>query len=231
MTTIEDLLPQVRMELGGRTDQDANIRQWIKDAYLDVGMTFPLETLEVSLTTQTVQDTDTYAYPNDCRAIKALTLMNNLSTPASPVPLTKKNIQVVRRYQIGTTGVPAIWAPFGTNFMLRATPNYTYDLIIDYWQIPQMAVAADGSEDLPNTVVNVPSDWLEIVVFEAAKRGHTKLQEYDKAQAVHQITHGDPNSQLGFPGLIKEKLTRKGAENGVSDFGLRPRVRPYGSSR
>ena len=224
--TLGSFVPDVRFNLGGRTDINDNISKWLRDAYREIAMGYPLETLEESVQNSTVAGIDTYDYPPNARGLKSIVVLNGVN----PVPLTKKNIQVVRRYQINTPGIPSIWAPFGpTTFMMRATPNGTYPLLLDYWKKP--AIDADEADvDVINACeAELPDDWFEILKQSATQKGHLDLQEADKAQAVRQILNGDPNNQKGWPGMIKERLNRNASENSLSNYGMRPRIRRYTS--
>lgn len=224
--TLGSFVDAVRFNLGNRTDLNDRISNWLKLAYREIAMGYPLETLEETVTNYTVSGIDTYNYPDDARGLKALTLMNGVQT----ISLVKKNIQVVRRYQIDTTGVPSIWAPFKNTFIMRATPNNSYELILDYWKKP--AIGAD--ETVVATInaceIELPDDWFEILIQSATQKAHNDLQEADKAMAVRQLLNGDPGNSKAFPGMIKEHMTRDASENVLSNYGLRPRIRRYTST-
>lgn len=222
---LSDFTDKVKFNLGNRSNIDDRIRNWLVDAYREIAMGYPLETLELSVVSSTVQDIDAYDYPDDARAIKALTITNN----NSPVPLIPKNIQVIRRYQVTTTGVPAIWCGWQNQMLLRAVPNGAYPLYIDYWQKP--VVDETDSDTIDATSIQLPDDWFEILVQAATQKGHSDLQEKDKAMALRQLLNGDPDSSKGFPGMIKERLTRNAAESSMSNYGMRPRIRRYTSGR
>lgn len=225
MSTISDFVPKVRSRMGGRTDIDARITDWLAQAYQELAE-YDLETLETSDTFATVDGTDSYAYPTDARAIKSLVLLND----TTPVPLTKKNINIVRRYQTANEAVPAIWAPYGANILLRPVPNDTYTVNRDYWLKPQIDI--EDSESTKNAVdVLLPLDWNEILIASAVEKGHLELVERDKAMEVHQLIHGDPHPTKGFPGMLKERLNRNAMENASSEYGMRPRIRRYTSGR
>lgn len=223
--TLGSFITQVRPKLGNRTDIDDRITQWLMEAYREISMGYDLETLEATVVNSTVYNIDTYSYPTGARAIKSLMLLNG----NSPVTPTKKDIRVVRRYQVGILGVPSIWAPFAAQFMLRPTPSQAYPLTIDYWVMP--TIVETSATTINATLIKLPQDWFDILTYLAAEKGHQELQEMDKSEQVHQLIFGDPNPSKGRPGMIKERINRNAAENSISNFGIRPRVRPYGSSR
>ncbi len=221
--TIGDLVPKVKLKLGGRTDINARITEWLMDAYREIAMAYDFETLETSTSDICSPGSDTYLYPPQARALKSVVLMNG----STPVPIRKKNIQVVRRYQTGNPGLPALWAPFGNSYILRPAPNKGYPILLDFWRKPDFG---DETEATVNAVlVELPDDWIEILKLSATERGHAGLIEFDKSQAIHQVLHGDPDPNKGNPGLLKQHGSRNNAENQISDYGFRPRIRRYTS--
>lgn len=228
-SVLSDFIPQVRPKLGGRTDIDDRISQWLLEAYRELTMGYDFETMEKSTQDLTVPGTDIYAYPTDARALKAITLVDATVASASPIQPKKKNIQVVRRYQVGIQGAPAVWAPFSSSYILRPVPDLSYTIYLDYWKKPTVDLTSIST--INSTAIELPDDWLDILVYLATEKGHAELQETDKAQAVHQLVHGDPNPSKGFPGMIREHTNRNAKENGISDYGLRPRIRRYTSGR
>src|SRR5262245_58186120 len=114
--TLGSFIPQMVSKLGGRTDLNSSITRWLKDAYRDLAMSYPFETLESTFVATTTPGLDTYPYPTNTRGMKALTLING----TTPFSMKKKNIEVVRRYETGKRGTPAVWTPYGDNFIIRA---------------------------------------------------------------------------------------------------------------
>ena len=226
MPTLGSFVAQVRPKLGNRTDIDDRISQWLLESYREIYSNYDLETLEeTDESMSTVAGTDGYDYPDTARAIKSIILLQGVQ----PIYPKKKDIRVVRKYQVTTQGVPAIWAPFANKFIFRPTPDLVYPMVIDFWIKPE--VDTTSTVTINATEVLLPDDWYDVLIMGATERGHHELQETDKAQATHQILFGDPNPSKGFPGWIKEKLNRGAAENAVSDYGIRPRVRSYGRGR
>lgn len=229
MSTIGDRVANVVELLGGRTDKATQISQWLASGYRDIGSTIPFETLEATANVLCVSGIDSYDYPEDARGIKSLTMGIPASSPTSFPPLRKRNMAILDRYTT-VTGVPSIWAPFNSQFFLRAVPNDAYPITVRYWQKVTLAVAADGTTDINSTVLNVPDDWLEIIDYEAQMRGYMDLQEFDKAGAIRTLLYGNPRKP-GMPGLIKQRLTRIQAESENADYGLRPRKSRYTNCR
>jgi hypothetical protein len=226
---IGDLVPAVASLLGGRSDSNDKISQWIAAGYRDIGTSIPLETLEASASILCVPGTQSYGYPSDARGIKDLTIQIPSQTQTSPTtansfrPLYKKNMSIVRRYATNTWGVPSIWAPFKNTIWLAPVPNQGYPLIVDYWQLVVL-----NSTDINNTQILVPDDWIEIIQYEAQMRGWIDLQEPDKAGAIRTLLNGNPKKP-GMPGLIKQRLTQIQSESSNASYGVRPRLTRYGA--
>lgn len=221
MATIDDRVTRVQFLLGNRTDIDERIIEWLGDAYLDLGMSVPFDELEDTADDVFIVGTTEYTYPETARAVKALTgFVNN-----NPYPLYKRDIRVIERFPSSTAsvkGVPAIWAPFNDSIVVRPSPNLAYPFVWKFWAKP---VLDDPVED---TVLLMPDDWLEIVDYMAAYRGHMALDEAEKARAISVLLHGDTRHPDEV-GLIKAKLRRNAAENVVNDYALAPQIRPYGN--
>ena len=145
MATIADRVPIVQSLLGGRTDKSSLISQWLANGYRDLAHSIPFETLEDTQNSSCVASIDTYQYPPSARAIKAITLGVPAVNAASYRPLYKRNAAIIDRYSPVPTGVPAIWCPFGTNFIVRPVPNDAYPLIIRFWQVVAIGTNPDGS--------------------------------------------------------------------------------------
>lgn len=221
MATIGDRATIIVSLLGGRTDLAAQISQWLANSYRDLASTVPFEELEDSESNLTVSAIGSYDYPATARAIKSLTLVQN----TAPIPLWKRNMTILDRYPTTVgLGVPSIWAPFGRQYFLRPVPNDSYELIVRFWQ-----QAVIDPDDVNDTELKVPQDWLEIIDYQAQMRGYTDLQEPDKAAAIRNLLYGQGDPRK--PGLIKQRLTRIQAEYSNANYGMRPRITRYGNVR
>lgn len=226
MATIGDRVSLVASLLGGRTDLNANISQWIANAYRELGNTIPFETLEIVTNAVCLTGIDTVDYPPDARAIMALSLGVPVGTPTSFRPLYKKNVAIIDRYAPTPTGVPSIWAPWAKQMILRQVPNDNYPLTIRYWQLVTLDPSATTAV-INATPILLPDSWLEILDYAAQMRGYIDLQEADRANAIHVLLYGDPNPRKKQPGLIKQQLTRIQAEFSNANYNMRPRLTRY----
>jgi hypothetical protein len=227
MATIGSRVSTVASLLGGRTDLNTNISGWIANTYRDLANSIPFETLEATQApTPCVPNSDTLDYPPDARAIKSITMGFPVGLPTSQRPLYKRNAAIIDRYATTPTGVPSIWAPFGSQIVLRQVPDQPYPLTIRYWlKVTLDPTAAVGV--INATVINLPDDWLEIVDYGSQMRGYMDLQEPDKAMAIRTLLYGDPGNRKKNPGIIKQRLTRIQAEYMDSNYGVRPRLTRY----
>lgn len=221
MALISDRVTRVVNMLGNRSDLTTRAYAWIWDAYLELGMSYDFEELEDTWPDGLVANVDIYDYPPNARAVKALTRVE-VSTGES-VPLKKKSIKNIRRYNKTQKGPPAIWAPYKNQIYIRPVPDKSYDLMWDIWVKPVQ------DSTIQNTEILLPWDWLEIVDIAAVARGFSELLEDDKAMAKLQLLHGaeDPRTGRRFPGLIAQRLQRKHAEAATDEFGMTPMVRKY----
>ena len=238
MTTISDRAVEVAKMLGGRSDLTSRIYDWLGGAYIELGMGYDFEELEetVDVTITGTAEDDTYDYPSvaaaapvpeqPTRAVKSIVLLDSTTSTTRVVPLMKKNVQWTDKL-IPSLGVPAIWAPFKNSIILRPVPNENWTMRCRVWLKPVLYATVQ------DTVLNLPWDWLEILDYSAAIRGHIALMERDKANEITALLHGseDPRSGRRTPGLIRQKLIRKQAESFYDDWGMRPVVRGYTKAR
>jgi hypothetical protein len=232
--------------LGGRNDVLSRVDNWIRDAYIDLGMSYAFEELEATTSTSVdgANQNNTYDYPTytdgnnnnwNVRAVKALTMLeSNNANNNQVLPLVKKPIQWLDRYPT-SVGAPTIFCPYKRQVILHPNPSNTYDGWILRWRVwlkPRIALDGNNNTD-NNTEILLPDDWMEILDYSSALRGHTELLERDKAGEILQLLHGseDPRKGRRIVGLIEQKLLQRQAESQYDDWGMRPRIRRYTSPR
>jgi len=234
MTTIADRATEVLRMLGNRNDLGSRVNEWIRASYVELAMGFDFEELEETHngTTDAANNTDAYEYPEvslnnnnwEVRAVKSITLHGNNNNRV--LPLVRKDIRWIDKLPL-TYGDPAIYCPFKNTIILRPAPSTDWTIRWRVWLKP--LIVADNNSDIGNTEILLPDDWLEIVDLSAAMRGHAALLERDKAAELMQLLYGSEDSRTGrrIPGLIKQKMLRKHAEVGLSEYGINPRVKRY----
>jgi len=239
MATFQDRVARVAAVLGNRADITSvvapnavsRVMGWIRDSYINICMSYPLETLEVSLPTVLAQGANTIIYPPDCRAIKSLTF-SNVSDGTTFQP-DFKDLQYFRMFNQVNLGPPSVYTTLNNLMLFGPGADRQYNLIIDYWQLPQIQDAngdvldpSQSTVDISSTPILLPYDWLEILDYGAEMRGHAELLEREKAQELQQLLFGFtiPLTNKFVPGLIGQIMTRRQAQAPYIDYGIQPRT-------
>lgn len=244
--------PYVLVELGNRADiaQQASsggpsrIDNWIWQSYLNLGMSYPFDDAQLSITGQWQAGMDSIAYPVDARRIDAIQFY--LLNGGIACRVSWKDISYLRRYPPGpgplsmpvpSVGPPSVVADFGQQIFVRPLADSNiYNYVLDYWAKPtklvgQSDLTADppytslGSADIGGTQLLVPNDWLEVIDMGAMMRGHASLGEPEKAQALQQLLYGFtvPTTGKFVPGLIAQMWNRRQAQAPAMDYSIQPR--------
>jgi hypothetical protein len=241
--TIAQRENNVAMKLGNRQDLLApavgsgnnysRIDGWLRDAYISVAYSRTFSESEQTITFQTTQGADTYSYPTTVRAIKSL--VGQRGDNNAPVIVTWKNINYIRRYstpgsqQSGGTaflGTPSIVAPWANTVVFRPVPDSVpYIFYIDAWMKPVIANIINPTAQLNTTQLVLPDDWLEVVDYEAAYRGHMELLERDKAAEISKLLYGytDPSTGAKIQGIVDRLGNRDQAQSPYIDYGMQPK--------
>lgn len=240
MVTLGSLAGEINTMLGNRRDvmtyttfpsvpnlQDTDrLAIWLKDAYTEICLGYRFEELETSVTDVFVPGTDVYQLPALCRTLRAITLL--FGSAQQPRPVRRRHIRNIRRYQTSSTGPPSIYAPFNPggqpSIIVRPVPDQGYPLIWDIVSKPTFAAS------IAATTIQLPDDWIGVLKSLVKLKGHTALQEPDKAGAEQTYLFGgyDPAVGRRMPGVIKQ-LTAPRDQTDIEEveFGLQPVVRRY----
>lgn len=196
----------------------SRILGWLRDAYVNLAMSIPFSELEETISFLTQQGQPVYDYPPTVRAIKALTLYRPDGTV---ITIETKDIKFIRKMNSITPSAPSIWCDFAQQIIFRPVPdgNGPYTCLLDTWLLPVV------TSDISSTEILLPMDWWEALDYAAAVRGHTELQEEDKARAVQSLLYGstDPQSGKYTPGMIQNLQTRQQATTPYVDWGVQPK--------
>lgn len=118
-----------------------------------------------------------------------------------------------------TYSLPTEWYRFAATIGFTPIPDLAY-------QIQCRIIRAHPINDatLNQTIILLPRDWNEILVWAAVERGFLELLEFDKAMKVHSILYGDPKEPKR-PGLLNGKKKQREREGWRTETALRPIVR------
>lgn len=231
--TIQQREINVAMKLGNRQDLMApqpgssntysRIDGWLRDAYISISFSQTFEQTEETTTFKTVPGQDAYDYPDTARAIKSLVGVNQQT--GAPIIVDWKDINYVRRYAQNypgqpNQGTPSIVAPWGQGLIFRPIPDaQPYLFYLDIWEKPVI------EDDVISTQLALPDDWLEVVDYDAAIRGHAELLEDDKAASKSKLLYGwtDPNTGQKVQGITDRLGTRLQAQKPWMDWGIQPK--------
>lgn len=124
-----------------------------------------------------------------------------------------------------TYALPTEWYRFGQTIGFTPIPDLPYQI-----QTRMLRQHPINDDALGFTQILIPRDWNEILVMGAAERGFIELMEYEKADHIHRLLHGDPKYPER-PGLWEGRKKRREMEAHRTEEGLRPVIRPmmYGA--
>lgn len=221
---LADLVQTVAYKLGNRSDLSvpiaedgpSRIDQWLTKAYINLIMENRFPGTESTLTFNTVQGQAIYPYPDTVRAVEALTLYRSDGTV---ITVETKDIKYIRRMNNTNQAAPSMWCEYGSSIIFRPVPDQqVYTCTLDVWNNPVIA------DPISDTEVLLPMDWIEALEYGAASRGHTDIQEEDKAHAIQSLLYGfvDPQTGKYTPGLIQNLQNRIQASAPFKDWGVQP---------
>jgi hypothetical protein len=235
--TLGDRVQSVMYKLGNRQDlttplsggtSPSRIDYWLQNAYINLLMENRFPGTEGTTTFNLVQGQSIYPYPDNVRAIETLTLYRPDGTV---ITVETKDIKFLRRMNSQNQSAPSIWAEFGNTIQFKPVPdqNGPYQCTLDVWYNPVIM------DPISTTPILLPADWLEALDYQATVRGHTDLQEEDKAHAIESLLYGfvDPQTGKYTPGMIQNLQNRIQASAQFKDWGVQPQgmTQTYGRRR
>ena len=119
-----------------------------------------------------------------------------------------------------TFSLPTEWYRFGTSIGFTPIPDKAYQV-----QTRMLQMHPINDNTLSQTLILIPRDWNEILIWAAVERGFMEYLEYEKAAKVHQLLYGDPKHP-DRAGLIEGRKKRREMEAHRTEDALRPIVRP-----
>lgn len=220
--TIANHVAAVQALLGNRADlasgAPSRIANWLKSALIELCFNNDFAELEGSIPTQLTQGADTYIYPPTMRKLKCVTLYVGQAGAQNSIVPEYKDMKTIRQFSPDDEGVPGVVCDQGNKLIFRPVPDQNYDMVWDGILKPVITA------NVVDTIINLPDDWLEILEYSAAIRGHSELLENDKLRAKMELLFGfktDTGKQV--PGLVTNRQTRRQAQASMMDYGLQPR--------
>ena len=196
--TAQDMVTEVRLHLGGETDEtlsDNQILRWINRAYIDCASSFKFDELEASTSITTTSGTAEYPIPST-GATDMLTIMsmtddtNNLTLQ----PWSRRQYDAaVQGNAASITGPPVFWFKSGVGdnndtpaktvgqFTFYPTPAGTYTINVIYRQKPTELVLTPSAT---SSVLLEP--WDEVLILRAVSKGWRALGDDDKSYKAKQ---------------------------------------------
>jgi len=119
-----------------------------------------------------------------------------------------------------TFSLPTEWYRFGSSIGFTPVPDKAYQV-----QTRMLQQHPINDANLNQTVILIPRDWNEILIWAAAERGFMEYLEYEKAGKIHQLLYGDPKHP-DRPGILEGRKKRREMEAHRTEEALRPVYRP-----
>lgn len=120
-----------------------------------------------------------------------------------------------------TLAPPTSWYRFGGEIGFYPSPDQNYQVQARILRQHPIADAA-----IQTTIILLPRDWNEILIWAAVEKGYAELGEFEKASAVHTLLHGDPKYPTKL-GMMNGRKKKRGREAFRTTQGLRPIVHRY----
>lgn len=157
------------------------------------------------------------------QATLSVLMWQDYPTNSIRIKLNPTHYQDADRTVVNTTGasLPSSWYRFGNLIGFDPTPNLAYQVQARILMMHPIATPDPGGTQLLLSI-----EWHELLIWGAVQRGFMELQEFDKANAIYSMLHGDPKHP-DKPGMWGAKHTRRKKEAWRQSGILRPVVRPY----
>jgi hypothetical protein len=228
---IADLENEVILRTENRTSDTARADVWIRDALLEVTSDpdfrnefDQLEEFGVAFNlTIGVQEYDEIAHfiPGGDINVATLDILIWQDPPTNSIrrKLNWSHYQKADNFQ-PNLALPTEWYRFGQTIGFNPTPDKSYQV-----QTRMLKQHPINDNQLNQTVILIPRDWNEILIWGAVERGFMELLEFEKADKIHRLLHGDPKYP-DRPGLWNGRKKRREMEAHRTETALRPVIRP-----
>jgi hypothetical protein len=228
---IQDLEQEVLLRCENKTSDISRVDVWLRDALLeftsDPQFRNEFDQLETygpffNLTAQQQEYPESNIVPDGDYNIATLDILIWQDPPTNSVrrKLDPSHYQKADNFQ-PTFSLPTEWYRFSDLIGFTPVPDKAYQ--IQARLLRQHPIA----DTINQTQILIPRDWNEILVWAAVQRGFMEYLEYEKAQKIYMLLHGDPRHPER-PGLIESRKKRREMEAWRQEASLRPTIRPFG---
>lgn len=224
---IEDLENEVILRTENRTTDTSRADVWIRDSLIELTSDpdFRNEFCELeeygplyNLTPQQQEYQEAgNLIPGGDVNIATLDILIWQDPPTNSVrrKLTQSHYQKADNFQ-PTFSLPTEWYRFALTVGFTPVPDKAYQV-----QYRMLRAHPINDNALNQTVILIPRDWNEVLIWCAVERGFMELLEFEKATKIHMLLHGDPK----FPdriGLYEGKKKQREKEGFRTEVPLRP---------
>jgi hypothetical protein len=223
---IQDLENEVILRTENRTTDTARADIWIRDALLEVTSDFDFrnefDQLEeygkpFNLTPKIQEYDESNLIPSGDVNVATLDILIWQDPPTNSIrrKLIQSHYQKADNFQ-PTFSLPTEWYRFTGTIGFTPVPDKKYQI-----QTRMLRQHPINDNMLSATIILIPRDWNEVLIWMAVQRGFMELLEYDKAMNVHKLLHGDPKHPERI-GLYESKKKRREQEAWRAETPLRP---------
>ncbi len=228
---INDLVNEVLLRTENRTTDTNRAAVWLRDALLEISGSpdyrddfVELEEFgpPVNLSVQVQEYPETQFAPTGDIISVSTDFLIWTDYPANTVrrKMDVAHYQKTDRFT-PIFSLPTEWYRFSSNIGFNPVPDKNYQV-----QMRMVKMHPINDNALSQTIILLPRDWNEVLVWAAAYRGFTEMMEYEKAAKVFMTLHGDPKDQ-SQPGLIYSVKRKRRKEQWRMEGRLTMTRRPY----
>lgn len=234
---ISDLVNEVLVRCENRTTDTARAQIWLRDALLEITSNPELrnefDELEVigpkfnlSGGSTIATSTQEYAFsnlisPGDYN-LSTLSVLLWTDPPGNSNRVSLDNTSYTDGDRTALApGLPTRWYRYADTMGFIPMPDKNYQVQIRAYRMHPIT-----DSNLGSTQILIARDWNEVLVWAAVERGFAELLEFEKANAVHNMLYGDPETPQR-PGLIAGRKRRREKEAWRRQAALRPIIRRF----
>jgi hypothetical protein len=215
---INDLVNEVLLRTENRTNDTSRAAVWLRDALLEISGSpdyrddfVELEELGpiFNLTPQIQEYAETLLAPTGdvVSVVDDILIWTDFPTNSVRRKLDTSHYQKTDRFT-PIFSLPVEWYRHSTNIGFNPVPDKGYQV---QWRMVKMHPINDNPGALAQTIILLPRDWNEVLVWSAVYRGFNEMMQYEKAAKVYITLHGDPkdSSQPGLIFSVKRKRRKE----------------------